>query len=159
MKLMKCGSFDQLQHEHDKHFEALHAKLKKPHPQLTEADQIVIDDIAGYQLFQLLTPAALDHEGQQLRHCIGFGSYDEKLQSDDERFYSIRKDGKSLATLHVKDSEHGPMVVQYRGWRNCTPDVAYFEIFEEKMGWVTIIDSIRKLKGTLPSNETRYVGF
>lgn len=117
-KLMKCGSVAQLMHEAE--------KWHRRDP-VAEVAQRALgpDDVrwqtelcAGFHLVRLLSPEALDAETMALRHCIGRGSYDRRLEQPDYEYLSVRDgEGTPVATLEVFRG----MLVQCRGVRNADP--------------------------------------
>lgn len=117
-KLMKCGSVEQLLHEADKW---MHRE-----PQAVAAQRALgADDVrweadlgTGYHLVRLLSPEALDAETLALRHCIGRGSYDDKLSRPDHEYLSVRdEEGIPVATLEVVYGQ----LIQCCGVRNAVP--------------------------------------
>lgn len=69
----------------------------------------------GYVIVQLLTPKSLDNESAAMGHCIGKGSYDDKVQSGSTKLFSLRdKENKPHATLEVSDGK----VKQIKGTKN-----------------------------------------
>lgn len=144
LKLMKCGTLERLVHEADKAEARLHQQ--SPHfLSLTSKDERYVADLgAGYTLVQLLSPAALDHESHRMRHCIGYGAYDEDLLADTARYFSVRdEDGFPRATLEIvpKDvngSQYG-QIKQFQGRRNSRPDDHVVDLVHgvmESMRWI-----------------------
>jgi hypothetical protein len=149
-KLMKCDGIGALHTEAMKAAERVQRTEK--HFLLGPDDEVFVRTLGdGYTLVRLLSPRALDKEGARMRHCIGGGLYDERLnESRGYSYYSVRDaDGRPLATLEIVASSiisslfDEPTVIgeirQFQGPRNTRPsrDVAsaVFSIAEE-MGWV-----------------------
>lgn len=135
-KLMKCGSVEALVCEADKATRRVNRSLDEQALQLGPSDECVILDLgAGHVLVRLMSPAALDLESSRMRHCIGHGAYDSKLELPDFRFFSVRDpDGKPLATLEI----HGSTIRQFRGPCNADPSEAVKDLIAGVMdvfGW------------------------
>ena len=68
------------------------------------------------------TPEDLVKEGDNLKHCVGYGGYAEKIANKDSIILFIRNKKhprKSLYTLEV--STHTKDFLQFRGMQNCVP--------------------------------------
>lgn len=115
-KLMKCGSIEALVGEAERQFARLRERAVHALRELTSDDLRWVSDLDhGLRLVQLLSPAALDDEGQRMKHCIGLGPYDDSLNDPDIAFYSVRDgDENSVATLEVD----GTIVRQFVGLAN-----------------------------------------
>jgi hypothetical protein len=120
-KLMKFGSFEDVQKEADKAM--LRANQQNNDIKLIEGDEELYMQLEdGYHLVKLLTPAALDREGSQMQHCIGGGAYDEFLIEGECYFLSLRdQQGKPHATIQL----HGSYIIQYQGKQNEPPKPEY----------------------------------
>ena len=84
--------------------------------------------VDGYAIVPLINGLELDHEGASMHHCVG--SYADKVLRGECYIYSVRKDGKSLATLELgkpwalnsyPGTEAGYLVSQLRGPCNQNP--------------------------------------
>lgn len=64
----------------------------------------VLDFGDGFSIVYLMSPKALDYETSELGHCIGRGAYDTKLHNAGYAYFSLRQNGRPVATLEV-DSE------------------------------------------------------
>ncbi len=143
-KLMKCGSLDALVHEADKGFRL------RPRSGHLNGDDVKIPVAAGassddeteiadlgvdHTLVELLTPRALRAEGGRMRHCIGHGSYDDRVRDPEYRYLSVRDpNGVPLATLELK----GRVVRQFRGPVNDDPLPAVTDLlsrYAAENGW------------------------
>lgn len=76
----------------------------------------------GYEVVPLTTSVDLAVEGTKMHHCVG--SYADVCNVGRSRIFSIRKDGKSLATAELVYDNRGKAWVlnQNRGPCNSTPD-------------------------------------
>ncbi len=88
--------------------------------------------------YQLLTPNALDFEGDNMGHCVGRGYYDDALKKGTTKIYSIRdENGESHVTFEVrKDDDGKEAVYQCKGKQNKAPVQKYMDVvqaFIEKM--------------------------
>ena len=104
LKLMKCGSIEQLTHEADK---AMRRRLGGAVDKLGEGDEITVAKLAeGFTLVRLLTPRALDHESRRMRHCVGHGSYDRNVVKGMIQIFSMRDtDGEPCVTIEIFPSD------------------------------------------------------
>jgi len=76
----------------------------------------------GMKAYRLTTPEALDFESEYMGHCVGKGSYDEKVKDGTIEIYSVRdKNGEPHATLEIKKGR----VYQCKGKGNKTPVARY----------------------------------
>lgn len=100
LKLMKCGSVEQLLHEADK---AMRRRLQGKVSHLGKEDESLVTELADcYTVVRLLTPAALDLESSRMQHCVGHGSYDRGVADETTEIYSLRDPaGKPHATIEV----------------------------------------------------------
>lgn len=73
----------------------------------------------GYDVVPLITSAELAVEGVKMHHCVG--SYAGYCNEGRSRIFSIRKDGKSLATAELVRLSHGWLLNQNRGPCNSDP--------------------------------------
>lgn len=101
LKLMKCGSVEQLLHEADK---AMKRRLQGRSRALKEGDESLAAELAdGYTVVRLLTPAALDVESDRMRHCVGHGAYDADVEAGRSEIYSLRDpEGRPLVTIEAE---------------------------------------------------------
>lgn len=68
------------------------------------------------------TPEDLIKEGDNLKHCVGYGGYAEKIANNNSIILFVRdkkNPRKSLYTLEV--STHTKSFLQFRGMQNCVP--------------------------------------
>jgi hypothetical protein len=123
-KLMKSGSIEALFDEAERQLARRYQRSVHATKSLTSDDLRWVCDLDhGLRLVQLLSPGALDDEGQRMKHCIGLGKYDRSLNDPAIAFYSVRDgDEKALATLEVE----GSIVREFVGPENGSPreDVA-----------------------------------
>ena len=122
-KLMKFGSFEDIQKEADKAMKI--ANQQNSDIKLIEGDEELYMQLEdGYHLVKLLAPAALDREGSLMQHCIGGGAYDEALNNNVHYFLSLRdRYGKPHATLEI----NGNSLTQLQGKQNQAPNIKYTE--------------------------------
>ncbi len=64
--------------------------------------KFVMDLGNGLSVFQLITPEALDYEGNAMGVCIGDGVYDEGVKKGASQIYSVRNSNGSHATIEVR---------------------------------------------------------
>ncbi|MHA6685356.1 hypothetical protein [Mesorhizobium sp. A556] len=155
LKLMKCGSYEQLILEADK---AMRRRLQGSAAALGDRDETVVAELAkGFRLVRLLTPHALDHESKRMKHCVGHGAYDRGIETGTTQIYSLRDaNGNPCVTMETypagirqyrRDEEGGfhPIldnsrwaVNQMQGPRNTTPLRKHMDILREFLkssGW------------------------
>ncbi len=114
-KLMKCGSLDRLLHEADKAMARAHSLV----PNSERAREEVVGTYEGYEVVLLQSPEALDVEGRRMGHCIGHGSYDQRLSDPGLKYASIRKNGVPVATVEAVQHTDGHWYIrQAYGPRN-----------------------------------------
>lgn len=133
-KLIKFGTIEQALLEADKAMLRSTSKLavdlgpEHMKPVMTFPD--------GARVLQLLTPQALDAESAAMRHCVGLGAYDQRLQSGSARYFSLRSiSGKPCATMEVRAVDNA--LVQSRGRQNEPPApkyTPYLRDFAEQQG-------------------------
>lgn len=77
--------------------------------------------LSGFEFHALRSLRALVVEGKAMHHCVA--SYHRDIQSGRARIYSIRKDGKRLATVEFRPaySSRGVQAVQIKGVCNSRP--------------------------------------
>jgi hypothetical protein len=162
-KLMKYGSLDRISAEADK------VMLRKARivgkPAVTDADIEFIARLdGGFAIVRLLTPTALDAESAEMQHCVGHGSYDERLASTDTMFLSLRdRNGKPHATAEIRAG----VVQQVSGKQNESPKFKYivplFGYFVSQgydvagygtgsCGWVITVDGTVHANDRLPES-------
>jgi len=102
------------------------AKADKIKTQLAMAEQARIcewDD--SWYLVQLKTPRDLDAETAWLGHCIGGGGYDQRVQSKDYAYYSLRNpDGEPEVTFETRVIDYDKnlgQILQAKGRNNMQP--------------------------------------
>lgn len=138
-KLLKSASLQQLVHEANKglrNHRRDHFRTERIAAELSPDDEAEIVDLgAGHMLVELLTPRALDVEGARMSHCIGHGSYDDRLRDAAFRYLSVRDpQGRPLATLELR----GNVVRQFRGRANSDPSIAVVDLLSRhaaESGW------------------------
>jgi hypothetical protein len=157
-KLMKCRDIDALVHEADKDMRKQNAAIaRKP---LAKGEEVLEFQCAdGWSIVRLLTPSALDRESVVMQHCIGNGAYDERLTSEQFRYFSLRDPaGKRHGTMEVS----GSTLLQFYGKQNAVPIEKYLRIalpfFNERRidcglsrcGLITDVDGQTYLVSELP---------
>jgi len=75
------------------------AEEEKPFPVQWISDY---EDDKGYSISYIDTPEGLREEGDKMHHCVG--SYSSNVHKGYSSIYSVRKDGKRVATLELRKS-------------------------------------------------------
>ncbi len=120
-KLAKCGSLSALVAEADKQMKKDLNSQGRSSPLNGE---VFASDDGAYHIVNLTTPQALDRESEEMRHCIGHGSYDRFLGHDGHLFLSLRDElGRPHATMEVVKGK----IVQFYGKANSVPKDEYRE--------------------------------
>ncbi|MCZ7861530.1 PcfJ domain-containing protein [Agrobacterium salinitolerans] len=120
-KLAKCGSLSALVAEADKQMKKDLNSQGRSAPR--NAD-VFASDGGAYHIVNLATPQAIDRESNEMRHCIGHGSYDRFLGLDGHLFLSLRDEfGRPHATMEVVKGK----IVQFYGKANSVPKEEYRE--------------------------------
>ncbi len=96
-KLLKLATIEQAYAEADKAMKLQAETLRNKFGQNTnfEAEEAngdietIMSFEDGHRIVRMLTPAALKKETAFMGHCIGQGAYDEAVQGDELRFYSL----------------------------------------------------------------------
>jgi hypothetical protein len=85
---------------------------------------MVFDD--GMKMVEIKTTEGLDYESHHCNHCIGKGTYDEKLQNGEIRVFSLRNtNNEPYVTIAVKNE----YITELQGRNNTPPE----KIFEENL--------------------------
>lgn len=100
-----------------------------------------------YTWNRLLTPDALDHEGDQMGHCVGRGSYDDGVAAGTTQILSLRDpNGGSHVTVEIRNRA----IQQVKGRGNKVPVVKYrmavIDLLNNCVGEVTADPNKRDLK-------------
>lgn len=137
-KLMKLGTIPQIVAEANK---AMRKRLNDGASLVsTEGAELVHNCGDGYGIFQLTTSEALDHEGFEMGHCVGQGSYDHGVADGRIAIFSVRdRFGKSHVTLEVDLLRQE--VLQIKGKQNDLPKPEYMRLL---IGWLDPAWSIGK---------------
>jgi hypothetical protein len=124
LKLLKVGSLDRAVAEADKAMRRFAARNRKI--ALVEGDETLHAELGdGWRLVRLLTPAALDRESGHMQHCIGQGSYDERVVEGVAAYLSLRDPhGNPHATLEIR----GRDLIQFQGKQNEHPIEPYIAV-------------------------------
>ena len=94
------------------------ADLKKS----LEGTEFLMDLPNGLKAYRLLTPEALDYESNQMRCCIGQGSYDKPVKDGKTKIYSLRdKKGQPHVTFEIRMNGQVEEMLQCRGKCNKAP--------------------------------------
>ncbi|MCV9964148.1 ATPase, T2SS/T4P/T4SS family [Pararhizobium sp. BT-229] len=119
-KLLKFGTLEAINAEADRWMRRRQASQEAA---LAEGDEEMHFDLGdGWSMVRLLTPAALDRESTIMQHCIGHGSYDERLSEEGTLFLSLRDPyGMPHVTLEID----GDYLVQFQGKQNTRPIAKY----------------------------------
>lgn len=127
LKLMKCGSYEQLTHEADK---AMRRRLQGRVAPLGDGDESLVAELAdGYRLVRLMTPRALDAESSAMQHCVGQGSYDWYVKQGVIEILSLRdRAGHPHVTMEVSDD--GRTIRQLKGKQNRHPVRRYMDLLK-----------------------------
>lgn len=152
-KLMKCATMEALSQEADK----LMARRPNSGPRrpsrevlLGPEDEVFVRELgAGYTLVRLLSSAALDVEGMRMRHCIGNGGYDWRLEDrHGYSYFSIRDEhGQPRATIEtatrlIDEITYG-QIRQFQGPRNEPPEAHVVDLVIGAMAEMKWIDQPR----------------
>jgi hypothetical protein len=73
----------------------------------------------GYDIVPIGKSADLYREGHAMHHCVG--TYADRVQDGSIYVYSIRRDGKRLATLALKRNGKSAAIDDFRGPCNAQP--------------------------------------
>ncbi|ARQ56899.1 hypothetical protein Kim5_CH00791 [Rhizobium sp. Kim5] len=155
-KLVKCQTIEALFEESQKCMRR-HPKGKRK----TEIDlgigdeQFVMELGAGYTLVQLLSPDALDVESARMKHCIGNGVYDGKLDIPGHCFFSVRdRNGQPHATVEIApkdiDGVAQGVVRQIQGPRNTTVVPAILDLLTPALDDILCHDTPAVLPAPAP---------
>jgi hypothetical protein len=124
VKLLNIGTFDHACRKADKE---IRAKGRIVRQNLIAAGlevsggETVMTLKDGWRIVRLTTPKHLDYETAFMDHCIGNGSYDERVETGRSLFYSLRDaDNRPHATMEVVE-EHFLRVAQCFGRGNDIP--------------------------------------
>lgn len=120
-KLMKLGTIEQAVKEADKAMDKENQRLGKI--TLMEGHEIVYAELQnGYKLVRMLKPEALDRESSLMQHCIGHGSYDDRLHDKTFLYLSLRdRHGHPHATFEIEQWGENLFVNQMVGKQNQPP--------------------------------------
>jgi hypothetical protein len=125
-KLLKFGSIDAIIGEADKAMRKFAQKNRAL--RLKEGDEELYAELEeGYYVVRLLTPAALDRESGEMRHCVGQGAYDHRVGTEQYDFLSLRdRFGKAHVTIELDlRPARGPIIIQCQGKQNQPPATTY----------------------------------
>lgn len=85
------------------------------------------DEVDGLAFIHLQTFAELVEEGQAMKHCVA--TYGEQLADGTQQFWSVRREGKRVATVSLKATAGDNLVHvnEVRGFQNdgVPPDIAF----------------------------------
>jgi hypothetical protein len=123
-KVMKFSKVTDIVKEADK--AVAKAAQRRGRVTVVNDDETPFADLAdGYRLVRLVSAAALDKEGSEMRHCVGDGAYDGHLGIDGTLLLSLRdKQGKSHATIEIRDGR----LTQLRGKQNKPAVARYLDL-------------------------------
>jgi hypothetical protein len=121
-KLMKFSDVEGIMKEADKAMARL--VQKSVSIQLVAGDEELYAELEdGFHVVRLLTANALDRESGTMQHCIGGGAYDERVETDNYLYLSIRdRMGKPRVSIELDmRSARGPLALQIYGKQNTNP--------------------------------------
>lgn len=78
-----------------------------------------LDEKTGLEAIELCDTQALAEEGNAMSHCVG--SYGPRCAAGERRIFSVRKNGKRLATLEIAPGGSGLRIAQLKGQCNMEP--------------------------------------
>jgi hypothetical protein len=145
-KLMKFSDIEQITKEANKAM--LKAAQKNQDIKLVPEDEALEMKLnGGFYVVRLLTPHALDRESSEMQHCVGAGSYDNKLGNNRTMLFSLRDaGGKAHVTMEVEDG----VVYQIQGKQNRLPLARYIEPVRD-------FCQSRKYRIDVPANDIGYL--
>ena len=109
-------------HEHMAELATKKVKNEKMYKKSLAGTRFIMDLPDGMKAYQLITPRALDFEGECMGNCVGQGAYDEDITDGYIEIYSIRdSDGEPHVTLEVR----GQDIYQCKGKGNKAPVQRY----------------------------------
>lgn len=120
-KLMKFGTLDAIVREADKDMRRRADNVLRS--ELPDGSEEIVATLeGGYSIVRMLTAEALDAETSEMRHCIGQGAYDDRVEDGKTLLLSLRDgSGKAHATIEVVDG----LVEQVQGKQNKPPKDKY----------------------------------
>lgn len=126
-KLMKFSTIAQITQEADKAM--IKAAQKNMMISLSKRDEEMVMKLSDdFYIVKMLTPEALDRESAYMQHCIGQGAYDEKVQSEEHGYYSLRdRAGKPHITMEIFSPHDRDdfVILQIQGKQNQPPISKY----------------------------------
>jgi hypothetical protein len=128
-KLMKFSTVEQIVAEADKAM--LKASQKGRDIQLDDKQERLIDRLDdGYTIVELRTAEALDRESAYMQHCIGNGSYDDKVGTSRFKYISVRdSQNKPHVTMELVSNGNGEWdILQFQGKQNKIPLSRYVKV-------------------------------
>jgi hypothetical protein len=122
-KLLKFADLDGVLKEANKAM--IRRAMQTPVIKIDEGEELleqVLD--SGWYMVRLLTPRALDNESAVMQHCVGHGTYDERVLTGQVVILSLRDPhNKPHVTIEIVTRSNS--VVQIRGKQNERPKAEY----------------------------------
>jgi hypothetical protein len=107
--------------------------------------------LSGFDFHALRSLRALVVEGKAMHHCVA--SYHRDIQSGRARIYSIRKDGKRLATVEFMPLPGRVRAVQVKGVCNARPPK---DVIDAADRFAAALTDPNKLRGQLPATRDAF---
>lgn len=101
-------------------------------------DNICVSRVDGYEFIELNTSAALNEEGQMMRHCVA--AYAERVALGYSRIFGMRRQGARVATLEIRHINEWPSYIQQISGPKNAPVAD--EVIQAAIGW---LDCMRAL--------------
>lgn len=122
-KLLKFSDLDGVIKEANKAMikRAMHTPVIK----IDEGEEVLEQILdTGWYVVRLLTPRALDNESAAMQHCVGHGTYDDKVLKGKVIILSLR-DPQNKPHVTIEVDARTNSVVQIRGKQNEKPKAEY----------------------------------
>jgi len=107
--------------------------------------------LSGFEFHALRSLRALVVEGKAMHHCVA--SYHRDIQAGRARIYSIRKDGKRLATVEFMPLPGRVRAVQVQGVWNARPPK---DVIAAADRFAAALTDPNKLRGQLPATRDAF---
>lgn len=128
-KLMKFSTVKQIVAEANKAM--MIAAQKGRDIQLDDKQERLIEQLEdGFTIVELRTEEALDRESAYMQHCIGNGSYDDKVGTSRYKYISLRDStNKPHVTMELLSNGNGEWdILQFQGKQNKIPLPRYVKV-------------------------------
>ncbi len=130
-----------------------HKKELEEQLKLQQGIEFITNLTNNYKVVRLLTPEALDAEATHMRHCIGDGTFDERITDKETVIYSIRdSENKPHVTLEINNNK----ICQCTGKNNKRPIPKYIPYVLELLEKLNLNLTIKTAKIGIIRNEGVY---